>query len=279
MLKNYRPLLLQDLGLSVGGLTVHQLRLNLHTPESVWTEHSHSFGQLLIYLAGRGRQIMGGRCYECRPGTVVFVKPQVTHAFEKTPLRNPLVLVLDLEIDQSRATAHLCSQLPDADLSRVRQSISRLFTVKSLEHRESVLLVSATVLEILDRVLRAAGWLRAVNRFGDQRNLALTRMIERLIERSDNPEITLEEMAGKAGYHIDVLNRKLKAECGLTLGQVRSRLRLRRAQALLVQGMPIQTVGERIHILDSNYFTRWFRQQTGQTPTQWKKQPRNSERL
>ena len=278
-MKNYRPLLLQNLGLSLPGLTVHRLRLNHHMPEAVWTTHAHDHGQLLIYLSGRGRQMLDDRPHDCRPGTVVWVPPGMTHAFSRQMTRAPLVLVIDCDLASTRATAHPCAQMPDASLTKVRAAVTRLFALRAAEQRESMLIVGAHVLEILDRVLLAAGWLKPFNRFADNRTGALVKFTERLIERMDGPETTLEEIASRAGYQVDHLNRKLKADCGLTLGQLRSRLRLRRAQLLIRQGHPMSSVAERIGILDNNYFSRWFRRQTGMTPSQFRQNPQPAVRL
>ena len=43
-MKNYRPILLQNLAVAVPGVRVRQLRLNQHTPEAVWTPHAHDHG-------------------------------------------------------------------------------------------------------------------------------------------------------------------------------------------------------------------------------------------
>lgn len=278
-MKNYRPLLLQNIGLTLPALRVHRLRLNHHMPEAVWTTHSHDHGQLLVYLSGRGRQQMAERSFDCRPGTVVFVPPGQTHAFSRQMQRAPMVLVVDLDLEITRATAHPCALMPNADLTKVRTAISRLLSIRTVEQRESMLVVSAIVLEILDRSLLAAGWLKPFNRFGNQQHVALTKFTERLLERMNGTETTLEEIAKRAGYQVDHLNRKLKGECGLTLGQLRSRLRLQRAQVLIRQGYPMQTVAEKIGILDNNYFSRWFRLQTGMTPSQFKQSPQSALRL
>ena len=272
-MKNYRPILLRDLSVALPGLRVHQVRLNQHTPEALWTEHTHEHGQLLVYLTGRGRQPMAGKVFECRPGTVIHIPPGTPHTFQRELARPPLVLVIDLDLELTRATPHPCAQMPDADLTRVRTAMSKLFAMKMVDQRECMLLVAAIVLEILDRVLLACGWLKPFNRFGDSKGMNNTRFIERLLERLDGPEVTLENISARAGYQMDHLNRLLKAECGLTIGQVRSRFRLNRAQKLIRQGLPFQTVGERVGILDNNYFSRWFRQQTGLSPSAWKKTP------
>ena len=278
-MKNYRPILLQNLAVAVPGVRVRQLRLNQHTPEAVWTTHAHDHGQLLIYLSGRGRQKIAGKMHECRPGTVIYIEPGAMHGFERQMVRPPLVLVIDIDLEITRSTPHPCAQMPDADLTKVRGSVARLFQIRQMEHREASLLVASIMLEILDRVLLAAGWIKPFNRYGDAKMMHTTRSVERLLERMDGPEITMEAIAARSGYNVDHLNRRLKAECGLTLGQLRSRHRLQRAQRLIQQGLPLQTVGERVGILDNNYFSRWFRQQTGMTPTAWKKSPQMAVRF
>lgn len=278
-MKNYRPLQLQNLGIALPSLRVHRLRLNHHMPEPVWTTHSHEHGQLLIYLTGRGRQMMGERTYDCRPGSVVYVAPGQSHAYSKQMQRAPLILVIDLDPEITRATLHPSAVMPAADLTKVRASLQRLLAIRTPDHREFSLAVASIVLEILDRGLLAAGWLKPFNRFGDSRAMALTKFTERLLERMNGPDITLEEIAKRAGYEVEVLNRKLKGECGLTLGQLRSRLRLQRAQLLIRQGYPMQSVAEKVGIPDNNYFSRWFRQQTGMTPSQFKKSPVQPARL
>jgi AraC family transcriptional activator of pobA len=278
-MKNYRPLMLQNLGIALPSLRVHRLRLNHHMPEAVWTTHAHDHGQLLVYLTGRGRQQMGERTYDCRPGTVIHVPPGQTHAYSKQMQRAPMILVIDLDLEITRATAHPCALLPAADLTRVRASLQRLLAIRTPDHREHALSVASIVMEILDRALLAAGWLKPFNRFGDSRSNALTKFTERLLERMNGPEVTLDEIAKRAGYEVEALNRKLKSECGLTLGQLRSRLRLQRAQTLIRQGHPMLSVAQKVGLPDNNYFSRWFRQQTGMTPTQFKRSPIQPARL
>jgi AraC-like DNA-binding protein len=130
------------------------------------------------------------------------------------------------------------------------------------------------VLDILDMALKAIGWLTPVNRFSTAKHFSNARRVERLLETKDGPEVSLEDIAKLTGYQHDHLNRLLRAECGLTLGQLRSRIRLKRAVALLADKVPVQEVGEKVGILDPNYFARWFRQQTGVSPSSWRRRPR-----
>src|SRR5262249_51834422 len=134
--------------------------------------------------------------------------------------------------------------------------------------------VAAVVLDILDMALKAIGWLTPVNRFSNAKHFSISKRVERLIEQHDAAHVGLTQVAEWTGYQQDHLNRLLRAECGLTLGQLRSRVRLKKAATLLSERKPVQQVAEQVGILDPNYFARWFRQQTGVTPSSWRRRPR-----
>jgi AraC-like DNA-binding protein len=272
-MKNYRPLLIQDLNFSMPGLKVLRLRLNRHLPEARWTEHSHTHDQLLIYLMGRGQQRVEGTLHNARPGTVMHLPPEKLHAFEQTPGRQPLCLVIDLEMDAGRGTSYTSALLTAEQLTETKARLSTLFRIPQIEKRDMSLRVAAVMLDILDMALKTIGWLTPMNRFSTAKHYSIARRVERLLESKDSPELDLKEIATLTGYQHDHLNRLLRAECGLTLGQMRSRLRLKRAVQMLGEKMPVQEVGEKIGILDANYFARWFRQQTGVSPSSWRRKP------
>ena len=80
----------------------------------------------------------------------------------------------------------------------------------------------------------------------------------------------LAESIRRSGYQRDHLNRLVKKETGLTLGQYRAQLRLAKAKELLDGGAKIAPTGAAIGLADQGYFARWFRRQTGQTPSAWR---------
>ena len=274
-MKNYRPLLIQDLNLQVPGLKVHRLRLNRHLPEARWTEHQHEHDQLLVYLMGRGQQRVEGALYPARPGTVMHILPGSPHAFEQQPGRQPLCLVIDLEMESRRGVTRVADQLTAEQLTETRLRLATLFRHPQVERKEMGLRVGAVVLDVLDISLRTLGWLEPVNRFSTARHYSVAKRVERLLEARDGAEVSLHQMAAHTGYQHDHLNRLLRAECGLTLGQLRARVRLRRAAALLAEKKSVQSTAEAVGILDPNYFARWFRQQTGVSPSVWRRQPRD----
>lgn len=274
-MKNYRPLLIQDLNLQLPGLKIHRIRLNRHLPEARWTAHKHEHDQLLIYLMGRGQQRIEGALYPARPGTVIHVLPGSTHAFEQQPGRQPLCLVIDLEMEVRRGVNRVHDQLTAEQLAETRSRLATLFRHPQVERREMALRVGAVMLDVLDIALRSLSWLDPVNRFSAARHYSIAKRVERLMEARDGAEVSLKQMAALTGYQHDHLNRLLRTECGLTLGQLRARVRLRRAAALLAEKKSVQSTAEAVGILDPNYFARWFRQQTGVSPSVWRRQPRD----
>ncbi|TLD72419.1 helix-turn-helix domain-containing protein [Phragmitibacter flavus] len=272
-MKNYRPLLIQDLQLSLPNLQVLRLRMNRHVPEARWTSHAHEHDQILVYLMGKGQQRVDGALYPARPGTVIHVAKGVEHAFEQSRGRPPLCLVMDVVMEGGRGTSHVCDQLTAEQLAETKARMSTLFRHPQIEKREMSLRVGAVVLDVLDMALKSIGWLTAVNRFGAAKHFSLSKRVERLLETKDGPEVDLKEIAEMTGYQQDHLNRLLRTECGLTLGQLRSRVRLKRAVAMLEDKRPVQEVGAKVGILDANYFARWFKQQTGVSPSVWRRRP------
>ncbi len=274
-MKNYRPLLIQDLNLQIPGLKILRIRLNRHLPEARWTEHKHEHDQVLIYLMGRGQQRIDGAIYPARPGTVLHIPPGSMHAFEQQPGRQPLCLVVDLEMEARRGVDRVSDQLTAEQLTETRSRLATLFRHSQIEKREMTLRVGAVVLDVLDIALRAISWLEPVNRFSATRHYSVAKRVERLLEARDGAGVSLHQMAALTGYQHDHLNRLLRSECGLTLGQLRARVRLRRAAAFLAEKKSVKSTAEAVGILDPNYFARWFRQQTGVSPSVWLRQPRD----
>jgi AraC-like DNA-binding protein len=69
----------------------------------------------------------------------------------------------------------------------------------------------------------------------------------------------------------DALSRRLKREHGLGLRGLRDQERLQAAQAALREQSNIATAAGKAGFEDPNYFARWFRRQTGLTPSAWRR--------
>jgi AraC-like DNA-binding protein len=85
----------------------------------------------------------------------------------------------------------------------------------------------------------------------------------------------LAKVARSAGYHPDHLTRKLKREAGLGLRALRNQMRLEVAQTTLRSAPSIADAATQSGFDDPNYFARWFRQQTGETPSVFRQRDAN----
>ena len=268
-MKNYRPLLFEDVDLRLPGLEVSCLRLNRHTPEARPEPHQHDHAQILIYLSGSGVQSIDGERLHARPGTVVYVAPGKRHAFERQRSRRPLCLVIDLHLDGEQRITGQQAQLNAADLTRIRARMSELFGPRGRDSRAMLLRLGAVILDVLDPALAELGWLGKKGQSAGRRST--TAKVERALASGKAEGESLQQLARRIGYQQDYLNRLLKAECGATLGQLRAKFRLEEAQRLLRDGrLPIADVAEQVGMLDNNYFARWFKAQTGMTPSAWR---------
>ena len=279
-MKGLRPLLLEDLEITAPGLTVLRLCVNRHLPETHWVRsHRHDYAQVLAYLSGSGWQAVGDRRIPVSSGRVIGIPAGVEHAFEKEKARSPLCLVIDLEGEVAGLSAVETRILSAESRAEVQRCLSWLDRQRQdntgLRVREAgvVLQVAGLLVESL-AVSEGAGLSSdrsAASRFSER--------VRKSLHEADPDDWEGEGIADALGVQRDHLNRLLKRECGLTLGQLIAEHRLARArQGLEESGREIQDVAASVGILDRNYFARWVRKQTGLTPSAWRKRHRAARR-
>ena len=262
-MRKYRPLLIEKLGLEMPGIAILGLRLNEHLAGARPEGHRHDFSQLLIYLRGEGAQTVEGQRFWAKAGSAVYVGAGELHHFERSTSRRPLCLVLDMQFE-SRGVPPRIRSLPAARLALVRRRVSDLLAFRSGGGLDRRLEIGSAILGIAAAALGEGGRRR------DSR--AVSHRAERLIREqlSEGVREPLAEVARRLGLQRDHLNRRLKGEVGLTLGQLRAQVVLQEAKRLLARGLPVGDAGARVGIDDQNYFARWFRGQTGLTPSAWR---------
>lgn len=272
-MKKYQPLVLQKLDIRIPGIHVRQLALHRHLPETTAVEpHHHPFAQSLLYLSGQGAQEISGRNYPVETGTVVFLPPGVRHAFRRAANRRPICLVVDFDWRGSRAKPAQLNPLPTATLHEIRQQLSRLAHYQRQAASGPALRISALILALLDLLLGGM----VIPRPGQAEfQSPVARKLQGLLAAPGAAAVPIHQLAAQAGYQHDYLNRLLKQHDGLTLGQMRARKLVVRAQELLPQANSIAEVALALGFGDPNYFARWFRKHAGVPPSQWR---RNSAR-
>lgn len=272
-MKRYRPLMLQKLDLRVPGIHVRQLAVHRHLPEtSAVQPHSHKFAQCLVYLTGQGRQRIGQAIYPVQTGTALFVPPRVEHAFRREANRHPICLVLDFDW---RGSPRRAARVVPLSLSLLREVRQQLVSISHLQRQSPPgppLPMSALILRLLHLILGGLGLMEIRHL---QPLSPISRKVDALLGSPETANLSAGKLARLAGYQHDHLNRLLKSHAGLTLGQFRARKLVARARQLLRQTHSVTAAASALGFSDPNYFARWFRRQTGMTPSQWRRNVSN----
>ena len=89
-------------------------------------------------------------------------------------------------------------------------------------------------------------------------------------ENMDNPEYSVEKLSADVGMERTVLYRKLNAIVGQTPSDFIRSIRLKHAAQLLSKGYPVGEVADMVGFNTPKYFTKYFKQTFGVTPSQYK---------
>jgi AraC-like DNA-binding protein len=252
----WSPLLIQKIEIHALGFVLRKLQLNRHREAEV-ALHAHPFTQLILFLAGEGTQVIRDRRHGARAGDLFIIPPSVSHGYAVAGRSRPLCLVLDYET--SRASTRLVHRhLPQHALSELNELLARVPTKgrPTLSDYPAIIAVIARLLE--PPVHEAVP------------SLAVAPPLVERIRASLREKRALNDIARDSGYVRDALSRRLKREHGLGLRALRDQERLHAARAALRDTLSIAEAGARAGFDDPNYFARWFRRQTGQSPSAWR---------
>lgn len=263
--REFQPILLEDLKIRWPGFTIRRVALNQHMPRvEKLGEHVHRFSQILLYLRGEGVQHLGDQTVPVGRGTVLVIPPGQPHRFGKSRPVRPICLAIDFDSVEPVTWANR-AVLGSRDLALVERWLVALH--EQHRGRDDFSIQSAAL--ILRLLARLEG---AVNSAGEKTAEGpVASAVRSLAMRHGLADLTPGAVASALGRTLDHLNRQLRAETGTTAGGLLNRLRLEEASRLLRgSGRSIGEIASLVGIDDQNYFTRWFRKQTGQTPSRWR---------
>jgi len=252
----WSPILIQKIEIQALGFVLRKLQLNRHRETEV-AEHTHDYTQLILYLTGEGWQTIKGRKRDAHAGDLFVIPPGMPHGFLQNGTSRPLCLVLDYDMETHNRVRIGHRRLPQSTLNELHDLLARVPRKGrlTLSDYPPIIAVIARLLESSPEQTTPAG------------PVPLFERVSTLL-RTPAP---LALVAKETGYQPDYLNRKLKRETGVGLRALRDRLRLEAAQQSLRSDASIADAAARAGFEDPNYFARWFRKQTGSTPSDWRR--------
>lgn len=269
LMRRFRSLLIDRVDVRLPGLHVRTFALHRHLQEHASVEpHRHAWSQALLYLSGNGRQKIAESEASVSPGTLVLIPPGVLHAFVRAQGPAPLCLMIDFQLKGVRQRSPVVCSLNRSELANVREQLAHLTAWHSQNGKPLPWEGAIAILQVLMTLLRAVGWARRIQ---SQKKDGRARAIEEMLKNVQHDD-SLAEVIQRSGYQRDHLNRLVRRETGFTLGQYRAQRRLAEAKELIAQGMRVAEIAAAVGLPDQSYFARWFRRQTGQTPSVWGRQ-------
>jgi AraC-like DNA-binding protein len=249
----WSPILIQKIEIHALGFVLRKLQLNRHCNTEV-ALHRHSHAQLILYLSGEGVQIINGQSHQARMGDLFVIPSGLPHGYSVTGRSRPVCLVVDYDSTGAiRPGRALHRRLSPATLNELSQLLSRL-PQKGCPTLSDYPTILAVVARLVCNPTAALP--------GQSTPCLLDRV--RPLLAAAHP---LSAIARQTGYHRDHLTRKLKIETGFGLRATRDRMRLEAAQNALRGEASIAEASTKAGFDDPNYFARWFRRQTGLTPS------------
>lgn len=264
MMERFQSILIKNLEITVQDNRILRIAMNRHMPkvDSI-KNHHHPFDQWLLYIRGSGVQRIGERSIPVRRGSLIFLPRKQPHGFQKVTNQNPLCLAIDLQLSTD---THWPEQLTlgSKALQTIEHSATRLAKSRP---KTALFTTAAEVLSILQQFETGLANPHSINNEGplaaEIRNWFSHHGIGQKVLPSD--------IATAFDMTVDRLNRKLKQQGGSTLGDLMMSIRFAMADELLcTTDLPIGEVAHQVGLSDQNYFTRWFRKQCGQTPSEWR---------
>jgi AraC-like DNA-binding protein len=259
----FRDLLWTHLNAKAGSACVLRLELHRHLPETAELgQHTHNHWQALVYLSGHGTQHIAQASHPVSSGSMVILPPGSPHAFRRDAVQPPLCLMLDFRATWPKRTA--VRALAAFEIARVRSLLADMARLNDDDRIPDQIGRAALTLRLLALIAECSGWHpRPV------RSSALTVLhrVQKMLDKDSAPSAIAKEL----GYHPDHLSRLVRAETGLGLRALASQVRLQRVQKLLREHALVRDAAAGAGFFDQNYFSRWFKKQTGKSPQDWRR--------
>jgi len=96
--------------------------------------------------------------------------------------------------------------------------------------------------------------------------------VVQILSREFDRGYTLDELAYQAGVSPTTLQRQFKRAMGCTVKQFQLRIRIQQARMWLIEDreLRLRDIAERLGVLDEFHFSKTFKQQVGQSPSDYR---------
>ncbi len=199
-----------------------------------------------------------------RPGNVYFIPSGVTHDYSCDKSMEKLWFHINMELyDGTDLFSGLdaCYALPadPAEIESARAAYLSGTTGGAFQ-------VEALIYAALARLAVETG----VDERPVREYSPLLRSLFPIVRASVSSRMTARRLAEQLSVSESTLTKRFRAETGLTLGRYLDSMLMQRARELLLTDQSIAEIAEQLDFCDQFYFSRFFRQRQGETPSRYR---------
>lgn len=267
------------------GFYVNNLRTHLQLHPFVMRPHKHDFYLIVFCTQGHGTHYIDFNAFEVKPGSLFFLFPGQSHQWDMSDDMDGYILFhsrafYETVYSQKKINDYpffFCKyNRPVLYLSKEESdAVEHFFTEVIREFRGNELAKYQKICSLLDLTYidMTRYYLRGGIRVAPDKVHSLKiRQLDQLIDQHFR---TIKSPAGYAEL-MHTSTKQLNRICKEALEKTTSELILERivieAKRLLVQdSLSIADIAAELGYLDTGYFIRVFRKQTGETPTEFRK--------
>jgi AraC-like DNA-binding protein len=241
-----------------------------------WARGLHDYDLWFVW-SGRGLMKAGTESVELAPGTCVWMRPGRRYVAEQEASAPLGVNFIHFRLQRGGRNLPLSAFVPPFEVMRTRQLelvdglMRRVIELASAARGDDVAshLMGALLME-LTRERDAAPAADAMGLDQHHRDVILGAAAE--IRESPGRVPSVEALARRAGYSVDHFSRVFAKVTGSRPQDYAINARIERARQLLSESdLTIGMVAEALGFRDIFFFSRQFRQKTGQTPTEFRR--------
>ena len=261
--------------------------INLY-PESLKQTHAHNFYEIIWFIEGTGLHEINFKNYNVNPGTMFFISPNQLHCTKNLVDHKGYVISFsdDFLFGEYDTTMHLLKydifhnyQNPFCNISKAANA--KLFKIieEIIEEYNQCecLYAHITILRYLLKLL-----LINIRRYGKWviiNNSSLSPSFEQklffdfcdLVENHFRTIHTVKKYANKLNVSTKVLTSISKQYGCITPKQlIHQRIILESKRMLAHAPMNLKQISNNLGFIDSSYFIKYFKRETGVSPTEYK---------
>lgn len=231
----------------------------------------HSFNRLFCVLEESGEESYVRDCthnvrFSMKRGCLYLIGPQVDFAFHFYPSTHFLAFHFNLHLYHYQEL--FCKDPIFCELSRREAEIRRLH-----ELFYSPEITAGVICEVRSIIFRCLSpFLDGINLESQRRNYQKYQIVLDYLHSAGNATTTIGELAERCHMSGDLLSRSFSRDLGIPLKRYMTRLLLANAEKLLRDpSMKICDVAARLQFADEYYFSRFFKKNTGNSPSEFRR--------